>query len=151
MHFTWRIKISVHLRYGCILHGEIAIIIARLDISTWQVKAWQWPTFYSVKSLIFFKTHADFRPRTAKLISPPHHPSCWSSVRSRKSRGKLLSRLLSLKGFTGEKRLIGRRATTWHCQIQNGGNTSFVYSSGKKIICGLIWVANAIYGFFRIA
>ena len=28
--------------------------------------------------------------------------------------------------FTGEKCLIGRRATTWHCQIQNGGNTSIV-------------------------
>ena len=28
--------------------------------------------------------------------------------------------------FTGEKRLIGRRATTWHCQIQIGGNTCIV-------------------------
>ena len=26
--------------------------------------------------------------------------------------------------FTGEKCLIGRRATTCHCQIQEGGNTS---------------------------
>ena len=25
MHFTWQIKIRVHLKYGCILHGEIAI------------------------------------------------------------------------------------------------------------------------------
>ena len=28
--------------------------------------------------------------------------------------------------FTGEKCLIGRRATMWYCQIQNGGNTSIV-------------------------
>ena len=32
----------------------------------------------------------------------------------------------AVKTFTGKKCLIGRRATTWHCQIQNGGNTSIV-------------------------
>ena len=52
------------------------------------------------------------------------------------------------KLFTGEKCLIGRRATTWLCQIQNGGNTSIVC---KKINCSLIWVANAYTDIFRIA
>ena len=33
---------------------------------------------------------------------------------------------LHSSSFTGEKCLIGRRATTWHCQIQNGGNNPIV-------------------------
>ena len=38
-----------------------------------------------------------------------------------------MSRILfAAEHFTGEKCLIGRRATTWHCQIQNDGNTSIV-------------------------
>ena len=49
-------------------------------------------------------------------------------ARRRKARFALRMRriLFAAKHFTGEKCLIGRRATTWHCQVQNGGNTSIV-------------------------
>ena len=53
------------------------------------------------------------------------------------------------KTFTGEKRLIARRATTWHCQIQNGGYTSIVcLFQWKEDLLRLHMSCKCIYGYF---
>ena len=54
----------------------------------------------------------------------------WLHIHTYRYCGVLIIRSLQRdsRGYFVPQRkcLIGRRATTWHCQIQNGGNTSIV-------------------------
>ena len=77
---------------------------------------WQW-FYYSITEFVFW-----LLAKQSAIFTRER----WQEGEKRGSIHAWAEYYLQPNTFTGEKCLIGRRATTWHCQIQNGGNTSIV-------------------------